>query len=146
MNPVDNRDAYQIKVWDYSDNHYFLDTIYKQSFLNYYNNLTIDSLTNQLAVDDQSFEVWVQTDNSTPNYRRAVLYIDLPALPSNGKYDDSLKFITNIQQGINAYGLLRKLNSQEYSLNKYPGYVSLKINLPENYFAGVAYKRPQSGE
>ncbi|MDQ3019899.1 MAG: hypothetical protein M3R36_04910 [Bacteroidota bacterium] len=31
-------------------------------------------------------------------------------------------------------------------LNKYAGYVSLKINLPDNYFAGVAYKRTNTGE
>jgi cell surface protein SprA len=31
-------------------------------------------------------------------------------------------------------------------LNKYAGYVSLKINLPDNYFAGVAYRRPVTDE
>jgi hypothetical protein len=32
-NSTDNRDAYQIKAWDYSDNHYFLDTIINKAFL-----------------------------------------------------------------------------------------------------------------
>ncbi len=29
---------FELKVWDYSDNHYFLDTIYKASFLDFFNN------------------------------------------------------------------------------------------------------------
>ena len=72
---------FDIKVWDYSDNHYFLDTLYKQSFLDFYNNVNISQLTDSLAVDDQTFEVWVQTDVSTTGYRRAGLHVDLPVLP-----------------------------------------------------------------
>ena len=145
-NSVDNRDSYQIKVWDYSDSHFFLDTIYKTSFLDYYNNSssTLNPQTINLAVDEQSFEVWVQTEVSTVFYRVAGLHVDLPVLPASG-YADSLKTPQQIQ-GVSARGLVRKLSQSEYKLNKYPGYVSLKINVPDNYFAGVAYKRTGSGE
>jgi Motility related/secretion protein len=136
---------FSLKVWDYSDSHYFLDTVYKQSFLNYYNNVTLDSLSNQLTVDDQSFEVWVQTDNSNRDYRRAYLYTDLGPLPASGKYPDSLKQITQFTQGLSAYGLVRKLPTSEYTINKYAGFVSLKVSLPENYFVGIAYKRTRTG-
>lgn len=145
-NSVDIRDAYEIKAWDYSDNHYFLDTIYKQSFLDYYNNNFISSHTDSFYVDDQSFEVWVQTDVTVSNYRRAALHINLPSIPVSGKYNDSFKVVSNPQQGISAFGLVRKLQTSEYTIHKYAGYVSLIINLPENYFAGVAYKRPLTGE
>ncbi|MDQ3019900.1 MAG: hypothetical protein M3R36_04915 [Bacteroidota bacterium] len=91
INPGESRDAYEIKVWDYSENHYFLDTLYKQSFLDYYNNATISQLTEFLSVDDQSFEVWAQTDLTVTDYREAALHIDLPVLPSNGYITIHLK-------------------------------------------------------
>ncbi|MBK8550137.1 MAG: cell surface protein SprA [Ignavibacteria bacterium] len=137
---------YILKAWDYSDNHYFLDTIYKTSFLDFFNNTNITQQTSQLSVDDQSFEVWVQTDNTTVGYRRAGLHVDLGAIPTSGSYNDSLKTVPNPQQGTSAFGLVRKLQTSEYSLNKYAGFITLKISLPDNYFAGVAYKRTQTGE
>ena len=144
-NTVDNRDTYQIKVWDYSDNHYFLDTLYKASFVDYYNNINISSQTDSFAVDEQSFEVWIQTDTSPQYYRKAAMHVDLPVMPVNG-YDDTLKTVPTPEQGIRTYGLVRELLKSEYELNKYAGYISLKINLPDNYFAGVAYKRIGTGE
>ncbi len=136
---------FSLKVYDYSDNHYFLDTIYKSSFLDFFNSTNISQTTNQLSVDEQSFEVWVQTDVTTTGYRRAGMHVDLGPIPSSGKYNDSLKNPTTIQ-GTSIFGLVRKLSPSEYSLNKYAGFVTLKISLPDNYFAGVAYKRTSTGE
>ncbi len=138
--------VFDIKVWDYSDNHYFLDTVYKRSFIDYYNNISISQRTDSLILNDQTCEVWVQTDVSTTGYRKAGLHIDLPALPSSGKYEDSLKSVPTIQQGIRTYGIVRKLSQSEFSVNKYAGYISLKINIPENFFVGVAYNRIKTGE
>lgn len=136
--------AYDIKVWDYSDNHYFIDTLYKISFLNFYNSVVINDTTDLLAVDDRTFEVWVQTDLSTVGYRQAGLHVDLGAIPAEG-YNDTLKTVPTIEQGIRTYGIVRRLTASEYSFNKYAGYVSLKINIPENYFVGVAYRRIRDG-
>ncbi|MBK8553583.1 MAG: hypothetical protein IPL53_22000 [Ignavibacteria bacterium] len=133
---------FNLKVWDYSDNHYFLDTAYKVSFLDYFNSTSISQQTSDLSVDENSFEVWVQTDVTTTGYRRAGLHVDLGPIPQEtGKYNDSLKSVPNPQQGISAYGVVRKLEPSEYSLNKFAGFVTLKISLPDNYFAGVAYKK-----
>lgn len=136
---------FTLKVYDYSDNHYFLDTIYKSSFLDYFNNTNISQTTNQLSVDEQSFEVWVQTDVTTTGYRRAGMHVNLGPLPSSGSYDSSYKNPPTVQ-GESIFGLVRKLSPSEYSLNKYAGFVTLKISLPDNYFAGVAYKRTTTGE
>ena len=138
-------DPYEIKVWDYSDNHYFLDTVYKSGFLDYYNNINISSQTENLKVDEENFEVWIQTDVSTINYRKAGVHIDLPVLQLTG-YNDSLKTVPTPQQGIRTFGIVRKLERSAYVLNKYAGYISLKVNIPDNYFAAVAYKRTLSGE
>ncbi|MEO8209579.1 MAG: hypothetical protein ABI840_03375 [bacterium] len=137
---------YNFSVWNYSDDHYFLDTVYKESFLDYYNNTSISAHTDSLRVDDQSFEVWAQTDLSTIGYRRAAAYIDLPELPVSGHYNDSFKVPTNLIQGVNIFGLVTKLSESQYELNNYAGYISLRIELHENYFVGVAYKRQASGK
>ncbi|MEO8209767.1 MAG: cell surface protein SprA, partial [bacterium] len=136
---------YSIKVWDYSENHYFLDTVYKQSFLNVFNDASINARTTLLSIDDQSFEVWVQTDLSNRDYRKAGLHVNLIPLPVGG-YDDSLKKVDSTVQGLSAVAIVRKLLPNEYTLNKYAGFVSLKISLPENYVVGVAYKRPNTNE
>lgn len=141
----DPGDPYIIMVWDYSEDHFFLDTIYKASFVDYFNSTIISQQTSDLTVDEKTFEVWVQTDVTHTGYRKAGLHVDLPVMPSGG-YNDSLKTVPSPQQGIRDFGLVRKLEPSEYKLNKYAGYVSLKIDLPENYFAGVAYKRPFIGE
>lgn len=138
--------AYSLQVWDYSDNHYFLDTIYKQSFLDYYNNPILSSRTDSLQIDDLTFEVWVQADVTFSGYRKAGLHVDLDKLPGTGRYDDTLKSVPTPTQGLRAYGIVRKLAPTEYTLNKYAGFVSLKISLPENYFVGVAYRRTVTGE
>lgn len=138
---------FDLKVWDYSDNHFFLDTVYKSSFLDFYTTTSsISQRTDSLSVDDQSFEVWVQTDQTTTGYRRAAMYIDLPRLPASGKYSDTLKNINFNIQGQNASGIVRKLENSEYKLNRIAGYVSLNVSLPDNYFIGVAYKRTKTRE
>ncbi|MDQ3193383.1 MAG: hypothetical protein M3P82_00145, partial [Bacteroidota bacterium] len=138
--------TFDIRAWDYSDNHYFLDTIYKASFLDFFNNTNITQRTDSLGVDDQSFEVWVQTDVTTTGYRKAGLHVDLDPLPSGGRYLDTLKTVPTPQSGVRAFGIVRKLLPSEYSLNKYAGFISLKISLPDTYFAGIAYKRTKTGE
>jgi hypothetical protein len=137
---------YTIQVWDYSDNHYFLDTTYKQSFVDYFNNSILSSRTDSLQIDDLTFEVWVQADVTFSGYREAGLHVDLEKLPQSGKYNDSLKVVPTPIQGLRSYGIVRKLANTEYTLNKYAGFVSLKISLPENYFVGVAYRRTVTGE
>ncbi|MBK8983372.1 MAG: cell surface protein SprA [Ignavibacteria bacterium] len=138
---------FDIKVWDYSDNHFFLDTTYKSSFIDFYTaGSSISLRTDSLTVDEQSFEVWVQTDLQTTGYRRAAMYIDLPNVPQGGRYDDSLKTVNFNLQGRNASGIVRKLETSEYKLNRIAGYVSLNVSLPENYFIGVAYKRTKTQE
>ncbi|MBK8550196.1 MAG: hypothetical protein IPL53_03725 [Ignavibacteria bacterium] len=145
VNSNNNLDPYELKVWDYADNHFLLDTLYKQSYESYYANGGLVSFhMDSISVVELDFEVWVQGE-ITNSHTKAALYADLPAIPPGG-YDDSLKTVLNFQQGINAFGNVRKLTSDEYILQKFAGYVSLLISLPDNYFAGVAYKRKLTDE
>lgn len=138
--------GYDLNVWDYSDDHYFLDTIYRSSFEDFFDGLNINLQTESLRINDYNFEVWVQTDYSTENYRRAALYIDLPPMQTVGYYPDSLKFVQNPVHGISNFGIVRKLEPGEFVLNNIAGYISFNIDIPDNYFVGVAYSRSNTRE
>ena len=60
---------FQIPAWDYSDNHYLFDTLYKSSFLDFFNSadgiLSTQTDNNTIVTQPESvLEVWVQTDNT----------------------------------------------------------------------------------
>ncbi|MBN1633952.1 MAG: cell surface protein SprA [Ignavibacteria bacterium] len=131
---------FQLSVYDYSDNHYFLDTLYKSSFLDYYNNttgqLTQKTINNQILHTDPSFEVWVQTLPTDGTKRPGVAITQLPEV-TTVLYDTLIN--TEEITGIRFFGQFRKLNANEYYINPQAGFLSLNISLPENYVVGVTY-------
>ena len=133
---------FELKVWDYSDNHFFLDILYKQSFTEVFN----DSLGNQYSAFvnqhrintlTNSFEVWVQCDVTEPTKRFAVGKVMLGPLPAGG-YSDSIKK-PEIIVGDKFAGYFRKLEQTEYYLDQFAGFISLRISIPENFHVGVVY-------
>ncbi|MCB0725433.1 MAG: cell surface protein SprA [Ignavibacteriae bacterium] len=133
---------FQIPAWDYSDNHFLFDTLYKKSFLDYFNTSTgvISSYTDSNTIVTQPetvLEVWVQTDNTWSNKRIAVAHTMLYEQPTGG-YSDTLTTPGTVL-GLKFSGYFRKLEPSEYYINPYAGFISLKINVPENYHIGVAY-------
>lgn len=131
---------FQIAVYDYSENHYFLDTLYKSSFLDYYNNttgqLSQQTLNHQILHTDPSFEVWVQTLPTDGTKRPGVAITHLPEI-TTVPYDSLIK--TEEIAGLRFFGQFRKLNANEYTINPQAGYLSLNISLPDNYAVGVTY-------
>lgn len=130
---------FSIAAYEYSDSHFIPDTVYKSSFLDYSNNtsgvLLLSTLDNSLV--DTLVEVWVQhfmTDSS----RVASAILMLPQKPANG-YADTL-FRPGIGQPSQFFGFFRKLNSNEYLINKFSGLISFRIALPDNFAAGIVYK------
>lgn len=130
---------FTINVYNYSDNHYLLDTAYKSNFVDFMENGTLDTGANILRqVANENFQVWVQTTNTTADRKNASLLIDLPPIPPTG-YDTS--YYTPIQtQGERYFGYFRKLSPTEYTVNYQAGFVSLKTNVNDNDYIGVTYK------
>lgn len=135
---------FQLEVWNYSDNHYFIDTIYRRSFLAVYNDSTgilPDSVANILRIktDMPSFQVWVQCDYTVQLKKNALAWLYLPERPVNGYVDTIYNRTT---EGIDTcfYGYFRELSPNEYSVDQYAGFISLKISVPENYAVGVTYE------
>ena len=143
-NPVINNiqntpDNFQISAFDYSDLHYFVDTLYKRSFTEYYNDSASSYVyENKIDLSNNKFEAWVECDINHPAKRLCVGKIMLGARPPQG-YDTS---ITN--PGIiidNKFtGYFRKLEANEYNINPFAGFIGITINIPFHYTVGVVYR------
>lgn len=132
-----------LRAYNYSDSHYFFDTIYKASFLDYFNNTTgvlrPETEANRVLSEDwNTFEVWVQTDITTIDKRYAAAITMLHSQPGSG-YDSSYKTLPQTEGKI-FNGYFRKLHQSEYVSYPYAGFISLKINVFENYAVAVTYK------
>lgn len=136
-----------IPAYEYDENHFFLDTLYKASFLDYYNNpddLLSPTTINQSVIvyPPEQFEVWVQTDNSVQDFRFAVATTMLYERGPNANGYDQDTVVTSPTQvpGIRFAGLFRKLDPSEYYVNPEAGFISLKTQIPPNYHVAVAYQ------
>lgn len=132
---------YSINAYDYSDAHYFLDTLYKSSFNDFFkvepSVLNPETEANRVYIDDSSFEVWVQTDSIDANKRLGSAMTMLYEQPKAG-YHPNLKLIYSVE-GIRFGGYFRKLNPSDYIAYHYAGFISLRINVPNDYAIGVTY-------
>ncbi|MBL7127800.1 MAG: hypothetical protein ISS16_02325 [Ignavibacteria bacterium] len=133
---------FNIAVYQYSDNFFLVDTLYRRSFLDYYNNetgiLTQHTYDNRILSNDVSFEVWVQCEVTEISKRFAVAYLLLYEEPVGG-YSDTLWNVSQTH-GIRFFGYFRKLNPNEYYISEYAGMIGFKINIPSNFHAGIVYK------
>jgi|GEM_PF-1886424 hypothetical protein len=134
---------YEIPAWDYADNCYIPDTLYKKSFYDY-NHVTVingqitsfeDS--NRILVNNPDFGIWLQCNETDSSKRLAEGITQLYAEPVSG-YPDSLKIPDQIP-GLKFFGYYKKLNSGEYYINPLSGLIIFKINVPDNYHCGITY-------
>lgn len=132
-------DNFTLYAWDYSESHYFVDTLYRRSFIEYYSDtMTNYIISNSIIEGTQPLEVWVQCDASTADKRICVGKVMLGARPTQG-YDTS---VTNpeIIVGDKFTGYFRKLLPSEFYHNNLAGFIGLNISIPGNYHVGVVYQ------
>ncbi len=138
--------SFSKRAYEYSTNHYFIDTVYASPSLNvfndYYGNAT-PQIRNDLIVVD--YQVWKSTDqptSNTSNEREANVYINLPQMPPAG-YDNSLRdsTITPIF-GERAYGRFILLTEgEDYIMHPETGFITFKTQINDNEMIAVAYKQ-----
>lgn len=132
---------FSMNAWNYNNNYFLADTLYKRSFTEYFGNR--DSLTtyvqdNKIETAVSPMEIWVQCDVTEPNKRICTGAVMLGAMPVAG-YDTSVTK-PEIVQGQKYFGYFRPLNVQEYVLNVYAGFIGLKTAIPDDYHAGIVYR------
>jgi len=144
---------YSVRAYNYSDNHYFVDSIYADTvglnlFANYYgNDPPLVNETFQIA----QIEVWKSTnqilaDQSKIKYGNC--YINLPPLPSGGTYPDSLSDPTTFetisgQQETGRFLLLTE--GVDYEVRPATGFISMKTSVTEQDIIAVAFKQGPNG-
>lgn len=128
---------FSIPAWDYAENFYFVDTLYRRSFKEWQDGVTSGFIDSNLIRNDNTFEVWVQCDATTADKRLCVGKVMLGERPPQG-YDTSVTNPVTIM-GDKFAGYFRKLNSNEFTLKDTAGFVVLRISIPENFHVGVVY-------
>lgn len=138
-NTPNKSDNFNLPVWDYSENHYFLDTLYRRSFTEVYKDSITNYVTeNTLTTGSNDVEVWVQCNITESRKRFCVGWMMLRERPVQG-YDTSY---INTEAAIDRKfsGYFKKMDTSEYYINPQAGFVGLKYAIPETYYVGVAYK------
>jgi cell surface protein SprA len=139
---------YQVRAYDYSDNHYFVDSVYADNdvFRGFYFNIP-----SQVRSDLQIFEieVWKSINVTTGDRskeRDANCYIDLPPLaPGETTYDASYKTLVEPEEGREETGRFLLLQEGvDYILRPETGFITFKTNLTDQDIIGVAYKQGTS--
>lgn len=132
-------DNFQLNAWDYSESHYFVDTLYKRSFTELYNDsVTNYVLQNTIDTSNNLIEVWVQCDVTYAVKRFCVGKVMLGVRPQQG-YDTSITKPETII-GDKFSGYFRKLYKSEYYVNPQAGFIGLLELIPDDYYVGVVYK------
>lgn len=132
------------RAYDYSPNHYFLDTLYRPLFETYYSSLN-PTYDPEFQVKD--IEVWVMRRSGAvqPGDRNAVAWIDLPSYSPNAPIDPLYDSLRNIQSAANgdtvAGNFYRLERNADYIINDATGYISFLKNLNTDQAIAVAYRR-----
>ncbi len=141
---------FNLRAYDYSTNHYFLDTTYASEtqhiFSDYYSKAT-PLVHSDLRV--VNIEVWksvygIITDRT--KQRRANAYIDLPPVPQGQNYPPRYSNDTTAYPGQVETGWFELLQQDvDYVLHPETGYITFKTNLQDDDVVAVAFQR-QNGD
>ena len=131
---------FEIQAWDYSTNHFFVDTTYLPYYELYYQS-NPPIIHAETQVTDE--EVWVESDRDPThlvNSLRCVAYINLG--PRGQGYDPGLRTAGQVPGQVES-GRFYRLNRSEYSMTAdgYIGVVSFKVPLRDDAAIGIAYRR-----
>lgn len=139
--------TFEKRAYDYSTNHYFVDTIYASQnpelnlFKKYYDNATPQVESRYLIKD---IEVWksIQTVGKDPAKERlANAFIDLQPRFAGVPYDTTLRGDILPIPGKSESGRFRLLTKgDDYNLNEYIGFLTFNTQINNDDIIAVAYR------
>lgn len=136
---------YEIHAYDYSPNHYFVDSIYQNKnenvFNKYYGNAT-PIPTNHLRIKD--IQVWKTTTGLfNPTERKANAYIDLPSRRKGELYKEDLRDITKNNTVPGRSEIDRRFilltEGTDYIIHPETGFVTFKTQIQDQDAIAVSY-------
>jgi cell surface protein SprA len=139
---------FNLRAYDYSTNHYFIDTVYASQtpalnvFEKYYSKAVPEVIQ---ALRVVNIEVWksviVYTVDRT-KYRQANAFMDLPAISEGGTYTEAYKEDTTRVPGKVETGWFELLQEGvDYVLHPETGYITFKTSLQNDDVIAVAYQQ-----
>ena len=130
---------FEFRAFEYSVNHYFVDTLYRGTYEPYYQNDPPNVNPNLQIIDE---EVWVTRQGGIPdeNERQGVAFIDIPEFGSG--YGGALRDTVDVPGRIEAGPFIR-LDRSQYELagDGYTGILSLNVNVGDQQIVAIAYRR-----
>ena len=131
--------TFEKHAYDYTQNHFFLDTLYRSHFEEYYGN-AVPVVYQDLRVND--IEVWVTRPGFMvdPTERSAVAYLNLPPMPPGG-YPESLREVTaGVAGQIENGQFIRLKPDEQYIVQRETGYITLLTNVQPEQAIAVSYR------
>ncbi len=145
------KNEYSIQAYNYSENNYFLDTIYASTlpqynfFNNYFGNLTPQDNQESPKYFVKELEVWRTATGviDEAKQKRANVYIDLPGRLFDETYDEALRDPTlDSEQGETIiYDRFEKLQENyDYIYHERTGFITFKTQIQRTDAIAVAYR------
>ncbi len=130
-----------IRAWQYSKDHFFVDTSYISLFEPYIKDRQL--INSRLQIKENEYEVWVtHVGQEDPNSRQANAFIDLPTttLDDTTTYKSFRGTVTE-DAGKIEHGLWDKLESgKDYDLDLNGGYITMKRSIQDGQAIAIAYR------
>lgn len=136
------KQTFELRAYQYSTNHFFIDTLYRSTFRPFYGN-AVSQITERLRV--MEIEVWVTRPGTieSPDEREVIADINLPAITAGGKYDPAYQTMDQ-NPGTIEVGRFIRLKSDQFLLHPETGFITLNTSIAQNQVIAVAY-RTQDG-
>jgi cell surface protein SprA len=136
---------FEVRAYDYSTNHYFIDQIYADRNLNIFNNYFSNPtpfIRDSVRVKD--IEVWKSTTGLfNPNERKVNAYIDLPRKLGTAPYSAQLRDSTVQTDPGTVVGNSRFIlltEGVDYTIHKETGFISFITSIQEQDAVAIAVR------
>ncbi len=127
---------FEKKTWEYSRDHYFVDTSYIQYFNPFYT-----SLQGNAAVQIVDAEVWItHLGPNDPNERKANAFLNLDSFDQTLKNYDTLRNVNKSIPGEIEIGSWDKLDRKDYVIHEYTGYITFNKSIQDGQAIAIAYR------
>ncbi len=132
--------TFSLHAYQFSTNHFFIDTMYIGEYERYYQNSGNQFDANKLVTN---YEVYISQPSSAlnTNLRKGFAVIDLPSVQDDPGFYDSLRTARTANQGTwqTEGGYFEKLKSSEFSINPRTGVLTLNTSFQSNQVVAIAF-------
>lgn len=134
------KQQFQIHAYDYARNNFFLDTVYKRIYSEYYKNTTPVIPSDAIQYQIKEIEVWESASDvkEAATASEAIAYADLEPIQKGQRYPDSKKYGT-IEAGKIERGKFVQLDKNRYDYDRNLGRLTI-FNLRSERTYGVSYR------